>query len=249
MARSPGARAAPGPRRHRSVAHRQSAPAAEARPRRDGPAPTARAEHDRAGDRGVRDHVAGDARRPARARRGHRRGAVRVDRRRARGHDGDDRDEVDPDQALPPQRASPVVQLRLARRDDERRPGAAGRRTAAAPGDGHTDHVHVPAGDGLEDRPRRVVRDDRGYRARHDHARRRDRRQPRRLPDDAPVPRPAAPDRPDTPRSRCHPWADAVVLPDTHLGAGARVFGHSVVLRGEELPAGTRWQGTPVVAM
>ncbi|MFZ0974963.1 MAG: hypothetical protein WAN22_22235, partial [Solirubrobacteraceae bacterium] len=41
----------------------------------------------------------------------------------------------------------------------------------------------------------------------------------------------------------------AVVLPDTHLGAGTRVFGHSVVLRGEELPAGTRWHGTPVVAL
>jgi non-ribosomal peptide synthetase-like protein len=41
----------------------------------------------------------------------------------------------------------------------------------------------------------------------------------------------------------------AVVLPDTHVGTGTRVFGHSVVLRGEELPAGTRWQGTPVVAI
>ena len=41
----------------------------------------------------------------------------------------------------------------------------------------------------------------------------------------------------------------AVVLPDTHLGTGTRVFGHSVVLRGEELPAGTRWHGTPVVAL
>ena len=40
-----------------------------------------------------------------------------------------------------------------------------------------------------------------------------------------------------------------VVLPDTHLGTGTRVFGHSVVLRGEELPAGTRWHGTPVVAL
>jgi non-ribosomal peptide synthetase-like protein len=41
----------------------------------------------------------------------------------------------------------------------------------------------------------------------------------------------------------------AVVLPDTHVGTDTRVFGHSVVLRGEELPAGTRWQGTPVVAL
>ncbi len=41
----------------------------------------------------------------------------------------------------------------------------------------------------------------------------------------------------------------AVVLPDTHVGTGTRVFGHSVVLRGEELPAGTRWHGTPVVAL
>ena len=41
----------------------------------------------------------------------------------------------------------------------------------------------------------------------------------------------------------------AVVLPDTRVGTGTRVFGHSVVLRGEELPAGTRWHGTPVVAL
>ena len=40
----------------------------------------------------------------------------------------------------------------------------------------------------------------------------------------------------------------AVVLPDTHVGTDTRVLGHSVVLRGEELPAGTRWHGTPVVA-
>jgi hypothetical protein len=36
---------------------------------------------------------------------------------------------------------------------------------------------------------------------------------------------------------------------DTHVGTDTRVFGHSVVLRGEELPAGTRWHGTPVVAL
>lgn len=40
----------------------------------------------------------------------------------------------------------------------------------------------------------------------------------------------------------------AAVLPDAHLGAGTRVFGRSVVLRGEELPDGTRWHGTPLVA-
>jgi non-ribosomal peptide synthetase-like protein len=38
----------------------------------------------------------------------------------------------------------------------------------------------------------------------------------------------------------------AAVLPDTTLGAGTIVDGHSVVMRGEELPAGTRWQGVPV---
>jgi hypothetical protein len=27
------------------------------------------------------------------------------------------------------------------------------------------------------------------------------------------------------------------------------MLGHSVVLRGEELPDGTRWHGTPVVAL
>ena len=56
VARNAGARAAAGTRRHRSVAHGQSAPAAEARPRRDGSAAAARAQHDRAPDRGARDH-------------------------------------------------------------------------------------------------------------------------------------------------------------------------------------------------
>ncbi len=41
---------------------------------------------------------------------------------------------------------------------------------------------------------------------------------------------------------------DSVVLPDTVIGAGARVGGRSVVLRGEELPAGTSWHGAPVVS-
>ncbi len=41
----------------------------------------------------------------------------------------------------------------------------------------------------------------------------------------------------------------AAVLPDTTVGAGAVVCGHSVVMRGEELPAGTRWQGVPVAAV
>ncbi|HET8978292.1 MAG TPA: Pls/PosA family non-ribosomal peptide synthetase [Solirubrobacteraceae bacterium] len=40
----------------------------------------------------------------------------------------------------------------------------------------------------------------------------------------------------------------AVVLPDTVVGQGTVVCGHSVVLRGEELPPQTRWHGTPVVA-
>ena len=38
----------------------------------------------------------------------------------------------------------------------------------------------------------------------------------------------------------------AAVLPDTVVGAGTVVGGHSVVLRGEELPPGTRWEGAPV---
>ncbi|HTW99827.1 MAG TPA: hypothetical protein VMD59_13680, partial [Acidimicrobiales bacterium] len=38
------------------------------------------------------------------------------------------------------------------------------------------------------------------------------------------------------------------VLPDTVLGEGCSVGGRSVVLRGEELPANTRWHGAPVVA-
>jgi acetyltransferase-like isoleucine patch superfamily enzyme len=41
----------------------------------------------------------------------------------------------------------------------------------------------------------------------------------------------------------------AAVLPDTKIGAGACIGAHSVVLRGEELPPGTRWHGAPVVRM
>jgi non-ribosomal peptide synthetase-like protein len=41
----------------------------------------------------------------------------------------------------------------------------------------------------------------------------------------------------------------SAVLPDTVLGAGACVGGRSVVLRGEELPPGTRWHGAPVVSV
>ena len=41
---------------------------------------------------------------------------------------------------------------------------------------------------------------------------------------------------------------ECAVLPDTVVGAGAKVGGRSVVLRGEELPPGTRWHGAPVVS-
>lgn len=40
----------------------------------------------------------------------------------------------------------------------------------------------------------------------------------------------------------------SAVLPDTKVGAHCLLGGRSVVLRGEELPAGTRWHGAPVVA-
>jgi non-ribosomal peptide synthetase-like protein len=40
----------------------------------------------------------------------------------------------------------------------------------------------------------------------------------------------------------------SATLPDTILGAGCSVGGRSVVLRGEQLPAGTRWHGSPVVS-
>ncbi len=40
-----------------------------------------------------------------------------------------------------------------------------------------------------------------------------------------------------------------VVLPETILGEGCCVFGSSVVMRGESLPAHTRWHGAPVVAV
>ena len=41
----------------------------------------------------------------------------------------------------------------------------------------------------------------------------------------------------------------SAVLPDAKLGAHTCVGARSVVMRGEELPAGTRWHGAPVVAM
>jgi non-ribosomal peptide synthetase-like protein len=41
----------------------------------------------------------------------------------------------------------------------------------------------------------------------------------------------------------------SAVLPDTAVGANSCIGGHSVVLRGEELPAGTRWHGAPVRSM
>jgi non-ribosomal peptide synthetase-like protein len=41
----------------------------------------------------------------------------------------------------------------------------------------------------------------------------------------------------------------SAVLPDTRLGVNSCIGGHSVVLRGEELPAGTRWHGAPVKSM
>ncbi|MHB8492116.1 MAG: amino acid adenylation protein, partial [Solirubrobacteraceae bacterium] len=40
----------------------------------------------------------------------------------------------------------------------------------------------------------------------------------------------------------------AAMLPDSKVGAGCSVGGRSVVMRGEELPALTRWHGAPVVA-
>jgi non-ribosomal peptide synthetase-like protein len=41
----------------------------------------------------------------------------------------------------------------------------------------------------------------------------------------------------------------SAVLPDTTLGARTCIGGHSVVLRGETLPAGTRWHGSPVTSV
>jgi non-ribosomal peptide synthetase-like protein len=41
----------------------------------------------------------------------------------------------------------------------------------------------------------------------------------------------------------------SAALPDSVVGAGTRVGGRSVVLRGEELPPGTSWHGTPVVSV
>jgi non-ribosomal peptide synthetase-like protein len=40
----------------------------------------------------------------------------------------------------------------------------------------------------------------------------------------------------------------AAMLPDTALGDGVSVGARGIVMRGERLPAGTRWHGAPVVA-
>jgi hypothetical protein len=39
------------------------------------------------------------------------------------------------------------------------------------------------------------------------------------------------------------------MLPDTTIGAGCTVGGRSIVMRGESLPAHSRWHGAPVVAV
>ena len=41
----------------------------------------------------------------------------------------------------------------------------------------------------------------------------------------------------------------SALLPDTTVGEGCAVGGRSIVMRGEQLPAHTRWQGAPVVAL
>jgi len=41
----------------------------------------------------------------------------------------------------------------------------------------------------------------------------------------------------------------SAMLPETTIGAGCAVGGRSIVMRGEELPAHTRWHGAPVVAV
>jgi hypothetical protein len=40
----------------------------------------------------------------------------------------------------------------------------------------------------------------------------------------------------------------STMLPETEIGEGCSVGGRSIVMRGERLPAHTRWQGAPVVA-
>ena len=57
---------------------------------------------------------------------------------------------------------------------------------------------------------------------------------------------PAAPTRPAA-ASRAPRLS--VMLPDSALGADCAVGGRSVVMRGERLPARTRWHGAPVVAL
>jgi non-ribosomal peptide synthetase-like protein len=40
----------------------------------------------------------------------------------------------------------------------------------------------------------------------------------------------------------------SAMLPDSSVGKRASIGARSVVMRGEQLPAGTRWHGAPVVA-
>jgi len=43
----------------------------------------------------------------------------------------------------------------------------------------------------------------------------------------------------------CAVGTDAVVLYDTRMEAGSRLGGLSLLMKGETLPAGTVWQGSP----
>ena len=147
----------------------------------------------------------------------------------------------------PRHRASAVVVVRVAQRGvgHVRRDR---RRAVVRPGrHRHAGDEPVAAGARREDRPRRVVRDVLAARGRPGHARRR------------------AP--PSTAAAWCRPTCSTtaimrmdtvvleegatlgphcVALPAARIGAGATVGPASLVMRGDEVPPSTRWQGNPI---
>ena len=127
-------------------------------------------------------------------------------------------------------------------------PGGSRRHLVARVRARHTGDVGVPEGDGRQGGHGCLVRDARAHRVRSRRARRRRGGEPLCLRRDASVPRSADADRPGDARTGATLGPSSAVLPDTVLGAGCCVGGRSVVLRGEELPPGTRWHGSPVVS-
>jgi hypothetical protein len=109
----------------------------------------------------------------------------------------------------------------------------------------HPPDPGIPPHTRRQNRTRRTVRMPQRHRVRPGHHRRRMRDQPRRARRNAPLPRPPMRTGPATlnPGSTLGPGT--AMLPDTTLGAHCSVGARSIVMRGEHLPAHTRWHGAP----